>query len=49
MPMNSYPGQVPPSSSLLGRSAPLDTVGPSELLPGEREMGSNLFLNDFGD
>jgi hypothetical protein len=35
MPMNSYPGQVPPSSSLLGRSTPLDTVGPSELLPGQ--------------
>jgi hypothetical protein len=34
MPMNSYPGQVPPPLSLLGRSAPLNTVGPSELLPG---------------
>jgi hypothetical protein len=34
MPMNSYLGQVPPPSSLLGRSATLDTVGPSELLPG---------------
>ena len=33
MPMNSYPGQVPPPPSLLGRSVPLDTVGPSELLP----------------
>jgi hypothetical protein len=32
--MNSYPGQIPPLSSLLGRSAPLNTVGPSELLPG---------------
>jgi hypothetical protein len=31
--MNSYPGQVPPLPSLLGRSAPLNTVGPSELLP----------------
>jgi hypothetical protein len=29
MPMNSYPGQIPPVSSLLGRSSPLDTVGPS--------------------
>jgi hypothetical protein len=35
MSMNSYPRQVPPSPSLLGRSAPLDTVGPSELLPGQ--------------
>jgi hypothetical protein len=35
MPMNSYPGQIPPLPSLLGRSAPLDTVGPSELLPGQ--------------
>jgi hypothetical protein len=35
MPMNSYPGQVPPSPTLLGRSAPRDTVGPSELLPGQ--------------
>jgi hypothetical protein len=34
MPMNSYPGQVPPPPSLLGRSAPLNTVGLSELLPG---------------
>ena len=34
MPMNSYPGQVPPPPSLLGRSTPLDTVKPSELLPG---------------
>jgi hypothetical protein len=34
MPMNSYLGQVPPPPSLLGRSAPLNTVGPSELLPG---------------
>jgi hypothetical protein len=33
MPMNSYPGQVPPPPSLLGRSATLDAVGPSELLP----------------
>jgi hypothetical protein len=34
MPMNSYPGQVPPPPSLLGRSTPLNTVRPSELLPG---------------
>jgi hypothetical protein len=34
MPMNSYPGQIPPPPSLLGRSAPLDTVGPSDLLLG---------------
>jgi hypothetical protein len=34
MPMNSYPGKIPPLSSLLGILAPLDTVGPSELLPG---------------
>jgi hypothetical protein len=34
MPMNSYAGQIPPPLFLLGRSAPLDTVGPSELLPG---------------
>jgi hypothetical protein len=34
MPMNSYRGQIPPSS-LLGRLAPLATVGPSELLPGQ--------------
>jgi hypothetical protein len=33
--MNSYPRQIPLPSSLLGRSAPLDTVGPSELLPGQ--------------
>jgi hypothetical protein len=33
--INSYLGQIPPLSSLLGRSAPLDTVGPSELLPGQ--------------
>jgi hypothetical protein len=33
MPMNSYPGKIPPLPSLLDRSAPLDTVGPSELLP----------------
>jgi hypothetical protein len=32
--MNSYPGQVPPPPSLLGRSTPLNMVGPSELLPG---------------
>jgi hypothetical protein len=35
MPMNSYLGQIPPPPSLLGRFAPLDTVGPSELLPGQ--------------
>jgi hypothetical protein len=34
IPMNSYPGQVPPPPSLLGRSATLDAAGPSELLPG---------------
>jgi hypothetical protein len=33
MSMNSYLGQIPPSSFLLGRSAPLDTVKPSKLLP----------------
>jgi hypothetical protein len=33
MSMNSYPGQVPPPPSLLGRSAPLNTVGPFKLLP----------------
>jgi hypothetical protein len=32
--MNSYPEQIPPPPSLLGRSAPLDTVGPSKLLLG---------------
>jgi hypothetical protein len=35
MPMNSYPWQIPPPSSRLGRSAPIDMVGPSELLPGQ--------------
>jgi hypothetical protein len=30
--MNSYPGQILPPPSL-GRSTPLDTVGPFELLP----------------
>jgi hypothetical protein len=34
MPMNSYSGQIQPLSSLLGRSAPLNTVRPSEPLPG---------------
>ena len=34
MPMNSYSGQIQPPSSLLGRSAPLNVVGPSEPLPG---------------
>jgi hypothetical protein len=33
--MNSYPGQIPPLSSLLSRSASLDAVGPSELLLGQ--------------
>jgi hypothetical protein len=33
--MNSYPGQIPPPPSLIGRSAPLDMVGPFELLPGQ--------------
>jgi hypothetical protein len=33
--MNSYPRQIPPPSSLLGRSTPLNTVEPSELLPGQ--------------
>jgi hypothetical protein len=37
MPMNSYPGQVPLPPSLLGRSASLDTVGPSELLPEQSD------------
>jgi hypothetical protein len=37
MPMNSYPGQIPPTPSLLGRSMPLDTVKPSELLPGQSD------------
>jgi hypothetical protein len=32
--MNSYSGQIQPPSSLLGRSAPLNTVRPSEPLPG---------------
>ena len=31
---NSYSGQIQPPSSLLGRSVPLNTVGPSEPLPG---------------
>jgi hypothetical protein len=35
MPINSYPGQIPPPPSLLGRSVPLDTVGPSKLWPGQ--------------
>jgi hypothetical protein len=35
LPMNSYPGQIPPPPSLFGRSAPLDMVGPSELLSGQ--------------
>jgi hypothetical protein len=32
--MNSYSGQIQPPPSLLGRSAPLNTVIPSEPLPG---------------
>jgi hypothetical protein len=35
MPMNSYPEKIPPLPSLFGKSAPLDTVGPSKLLPGQ--------------
>jgi hypothetical protein len=35
--MNSYPGQISPPPSLLGRSTPLDTVGPSEPLPGQSD------------
>jgi hypothetical protein len=34
MPMNSYSGQIQPPPSLLGRSAPLNTVGQSEPLTG---------------
>jgi hypothetical protein len=34
MPMNSYSGQIQPPSSLLSRSAPLNTVEPSEPLLG---------------
>jgi hypothetical protein len=34
MPMNSYSGQIQPPPSLLGRSAPLNTVGSFEPLPG---------------
>lgn len=34
MPMDSYPGQIPPPLSLLGRLAPLDMVGSSEPLLG---------------
>jgi hypothetical protein len=34
MPMDSYSGQIQPPPSLLGRSVPLNMVGPSELLPG---------------
>jgi hypothetical protein len=37
MPMNSYPEQVPPPPSLLGRSVTLDAVGPSEHLLGPSE------------
>jgi hypothetical protein len=35
MPMNSYPGQIPPPPCLFGRSVPLDMVGPSEPLLGQ--------------
>jgi hypothetical protein len=35
MPINSYLGQIQPPPSLLGRSAPLNTVGPFEPLPGQ--------------
>jgi hypothetical protein len=35
MSMNSYPGKIPPPLSLIGKSAPLDKVRPSELLPGQ--------------
>jgi hypothetical protein len=35
MPMNSYTGQIPPLSSLLGRSIPLDKVEPFMLLLGQ--------------
>jgi hypothetical protein len=34
MSMNSYSGKIQPPPSLLGRSVPLNTVGPSEPLPG---------------
>jgi hypothetical protein len=34
MPMNSYSGKIQPPPSLFGRSASLNTVGPSEPLPG---------------
>jgi hypothetical protein len=37
MSMNSYPGQIPPPPCLLGRSVPLDTVEPSELLPEQSD------------
>jgi hypothetical protein len=39
--MNSYPGQVPPPPSLLGRLATLNAVGPSEHLPGPFEPYTN--------
>ena len=42
MPMNSYPGQIPPPPSLLGRSAPLDMVEPSGLLPGQSGTAPGL-------
>jgi hypothetical protein len=34
VPINSYSGEIQPLSSLLDRSAPLNTVGPSKPLPG---------------
>jgi hypothetical protein len=39
--MNSYPEKIPPPSSLLGRSAPLNMVGLSELLPGQSDPYAN--------
>jgi hypothetical protein len=45
MPMNSYSGQVPSPPSLLGRSAPLDTVEPSEFLPGQSALTQTVRLS----
>jgi hypothetical protein len=39
--MNSYLGQIPSLSSLLGRSTLLDMVGPSEPLLGQSDPYSN--------
>jgi hypothetical protein len=36
-PMISYPRQISPPLSLLGRSTPLDMVGLFELLPGQSD------------